>query len=1680
MSSSRHVATTDLVLRLEERAAASPDEIAVISPHETLTYRQLHTRANQLAHHLLTLGAGPEVVIGVHTATSTTAITAFLATLKTQAIYLPLDDQHPTERLAHMARDANAHLILCDNHTTPRAQALNRPTVNLDTTDTTTHPTTPPPRAHLPNPLMYIVYTSGSTGTPKGITAPQSTMANAIDALLSRSTRPMPSPQLTSIGFDVALWEIFCTLLVGGPLVLVDQEDKRDLTRLLDVLRREQVGRVYLSPALLQQLAHAWELQSSGVPLPLKELMVSGEALRITPSIRRFLAEAMDGAVLENQYGPSETHMATALRLEGDVSHWPEQPSIGFASPGVTVRLLDEGLRPVPDGVAGEIYIAGPGLARGYTNPHLTAQRFVADPYNPTPGSRMYRTGDLARKTPNGELHFLGRTDHQIKIRGYRIEPAEIEIALTHHPHITQAHITTHTTAHDSTTHLVAYIVTNTPIPPSTEELRHHLTQHLPPYMLPTTYITLDTLPLNANGKIDHTQLPPPTLDRTNLETPYTPPQTPQETLIHTIWTELLPTQTIGTHDNFFTLGGHSLTATQLASRLTKTFDTPIPVRTIFENPTITQLAQAIGTETVRRSNASSRITPGHGPAVSFAQRRLWFLDRLVQDPTVYNAPTLWRIDGPLSVTVLSETLREIWARHDALRVTFEDVEGEPAQRITAPSRVPLPVTDLSRYSPSEALSQVHQIAEKEARLPFDLTLGPLMRARLMRVDADQHFLLLVFHHTVIDAWSMTVLWREFSEIYTAFADGRPSPLQPLPVQYADYAAWQRSWLTGDEAADQLRFWQGLLKDAPLFTDLPTDHPRPAVPTGAGAHVAVDVPQSTVAKLRHLAAESGATLFMVLLAAYQVTLSRYAGTDDVVIGVPMANRTQRETDGLIGFFVNSLPLRLRRGERQTFRELVGAVREVALDAHQNQQIPFELLVDKLVDERDLSRNPLFQVWFDLDSAPQPSMPAGLRIASEPPAFDTTRFDLEMLLEERDGCVRGMLRYSTDLFESRTIHGFTDQFLQLVDEVTTAPDRPVSDLGRPEPEQLRQSLVAGIVSEDPAPPIDDLVLRLEERAAASPDEIAVISPHETLTYRQLHTRANQLAHHLLTLGAGPEVVIGVHTATSTTAITAFLATLKTQAIYLPLDDQHPTERLAHMARDANAHLILCDNHTTPRAQALNRPTVNLDTTDTTTHPITPPPRAHLPNPLMYIVYTSGSTGTPKGIAVSTGTIANLSAWKLHTGLRSDRCLQLSSVGFDVSLQEIVITWLSGGRVVLVDREDKQDLTRLLDLLRREQVGRIYLSPALLQQLAHTWAERPVRLPLVEIIAGGEVLQLTPPIRRLLEHVGDVMLENQYGPSETFHATSLQMTGDSASWPDNPSIGRPISAMRVYVLDEGLRPVPDGVAGEIYIAGPGLARGYTNPHLTAQRFVADPYNPTPGSRMYRTGDLARKTPNGELHFLGRTDHQIKIRGYRIEPAEIEIALTHHPHITQAHITTHTTAHDSTTHLVAYIVTNTPIPPSTEELRHHLTQHLPPYMLPTTYITLDTLPLNANGKIDHTQLPPPTLDRTNLETPYTPPQTPQETLIHTIWTELLPTQTIGTHDNFFTLGGHSLTATQLASRLTKTFDTPIPVRTIFENPTITQLAQAITDLIVADVQRLSADEVKSLISLEGSDEQ
>jgi amino acid adenylation domain-containing protein len=1505
--------------RFEAAAAAAPDTPALAWRGTTLSYGALDRRADAVAAALRARGVGPEVRVGVLLGRTPDAVAALLGVLKAGGAYLPLDPALPADRLAWMVADSGARVVVTSTELLPVLPAGAAETLVLDAPGALLPPADAPREEPHPDSLAYVLYTSGSTGRPKGVAVPHAALAWFVDSACRWPgvTRDDVVLATTTFSFDVSVLELFGALAAGARIELAERDEVTDGERLL--------ARIHAAaPTLIQGTPTAWRmlLHAGWRGGPRVRAYCAGEAM--TPDLARALTERTGQAW--NLYGPTEaTVYATGLRLAGDET---APVPIGRPLAGAEAYVLDDGLRPLAAGEAGELYVGGRGVARGYLGrPALTAERFVPDPHG-APGARMYRTGDRARARRDGALEYLGRADDQVKVRGYRVEPGEIEAALEAHPGVRQAVVAARADA-SGENRLAAYVVASDDAAPSAAGLREHLRARLPEYMVPSSFVRMDALPRTGSGKVDRRALPAPesapsldgVADAVEMD------GTAGE--VAAAWREVLGVAAVGADENFWDLGGHSLLAMLVLSRIRQRLGVELPVRALFDAPTVEALAARV--DAARHALPSApqpplgAVRPGRAP-LSFAQERLWFLHQMEPESPFYNIPFAVRLAGALSVDALRGALAEIVRRHEALRTTFRaDAAGSWQVVHPAPAHFDLSVADLRALPPEWTEGETLRLMADEAEHPFDLRRDLMLRALLIRVTEREHVLVLNLHHVAGDGWSIGVLFRELAALYGALRGGAPSPLVPLPLQYADFAAWQRAWLRDDVLDAQLAYWRGRLEGAPAVLELPADRARPAVQSHRGEVHAFDVPPALTARLRALARGADATLFMVLLAAFDLLIHRLSGLEDVVVGSPVAGRVRAETEGMIGFFVNTMALRTDLSGDPTFHELVARVRETTLEAYAHQDLPFERVVAELHPERTLSHNPLFQVAFalqNMDVAPV-DLP-GLTLRLEDVDSGTSKFDMFLEMRERDGRLRGSLEYATDLWEPASIDRMAGLFLQLLEAVAAHPHRHVSGAELVDEVERRSLTLRWSGHASTYPRESTIHAEFARVAEARPDAAALAWDGGAMTYGELHARSSRLANHLRRLGVGVEEPVAVVLERGPELVVSLLGILKAGGAYVPVNAAYPRERMRMMLDDCGARVLVTRQGLADALPEHPLRAVLVDgDQDAIAGECDGDPRVECAaEGAAYVLYTSGSTGRPKGVVVPHRAVLRLVLDADYAELGVDGVmLQLAPATFDASTLELWGPLLNGGRLAIYPPE-LPTMEALGAFIARHGVTTAWLTAGLFHQMVD--AELSALGGLRQLLAGGDVLSV-PHVRRVLEAHPALRLVNGYGPTEnTTFSTCHTVRADDAERAAIP-IGRPIADTTAYVLDAHLRHVPVDVPGQLHVGGDGLARGYLRaPALTASRYLPDPLSRTPGARMYRTGDRARWRPDGTLEFLGRIDQQVKIRGYRIEPGEVESVLERHSAVATAVVQVREDA-PGDRRLVAYVV---PAPPDAPE--------------------------------------------------------------------------------------------------------------------------------------------------------
>jgi amino acid adenylation domain-containing protein len=1632
----------------EEAAANSAHSIAVVCGEDQISYGELNRRANRLAHYLRERGVGPETIVGLCCSRSAEMIVGLLGILKAGGAYVGLDPALPQERLSFLMEDSGVGILITQASLLkklPMHRAKVVVCLDSDWDRIALAPAENPAVLLSPENLAQVIYTSGSTGRPKGVAGTHQNVFSYVQAMFP-VLKPFHSctfAMLHNLSVDAPITFLWASLCTGGCLHILVDDGLADPAALCAYFVRHKIDYFKVAPSYLQVLLAA----NSRDIIPEHLLLVGGE-MSHWGLVRRVLSLNRECAYV-NHYGPTETTCGVATYQALDESGLADGQGVPIGRPlsNSSLYTTDKNLELVPMGVAGDLLIGGEGLARGYLNrPAETAERFIPDPFSHAAGMRLYRSGDMTRWLGDGHLEFLGRRDTQVKIRGYRIELGEVDVVMVQHPDVVEAVTVMHDEGNGDP-RLVVYLVSRGESKPASE-WRSYLRSRLPEWMVPSLFVSMEKLPRTPQGKIHHAALPAPVVNEApGNDGEQSAVTTVTEDLIGNIWCALLNQERIGVDENFFELGGHSLLATQVITRVREAFRVELPLRTLFENPTVAGLAgqvekargrnEAVAVATMVRASRERELP------LSFAQQRLWFIDQLEPGSTVYNIPFGVRLSGELNREALLWSLGEIVRRHEVLRTRFPEREGVPVQEIREEWRPEIEEIDLRGLSERE--EEARRQAQEEADDPFDLGRGPLLRVKLLRLEEQEHVLLVTVHHIVSDGWSRSVMVREMTALYQAYQEGRPSPLGEMELQYADYAVWQREWLQGEVMAEQLGYWRRQLAGIEAL-ELPVDHARKGLGKQDGGVVEWELSEELSQELKELSRREGATLFMTLLAVFQLLLSRHSGQKDVAVGTPIAGRRWQETEGMIGFFVNTLVLRSEIEGRVGFRELLKQVRETTLQAYEHQDVPFEKLVEELQPERDLTQTPLFQVSFTLQNAPGAALELPrLKLSAMSGGTAQEKFELSLVVAEWDERIRGSLGYRTALFEESSIRRLLSHFQNLLTEIAGGSQKPVFELPMLSETEQTQVLTEWNQAQKKYPLDKGLHDLFEEQVRKTPEAVAVVYEESHLTYEELNRSANQLARYLKKKQVGPEVRVGLCLKRSVEMIVGLLGILKAGGAYVPLDPEYPAERLKFMLEESQAAALLTQEEILQKTGLSFHGQVVLWRQEWAA--IQQQSGEDLascvdPENLAYLIYTSGSSGRPKAVGIRHGSAVVLVRWSQEAFSEEETAglMASTSICFDLSVFEIFVPLSRGGRVLVVD-----NLLRLGEMLGRETVTLVNTVPSAMAELVGMEAI-PASVRVVAL--AGEPLSRTL-VTQIYDQATVERVFNLYGPSEdTTYSTFEWMNQDERD--EAVSIGRPIANTSIYVLNENYELAPVGVTGELYLGGDGLARGYLNrPGMTAEKFIPDGFSAERGKRLYRTGDLARWSANGKLEFLGRKDGQVKLRGYRIELGEIESVLSRHAAVREAVVAVYGQGGGNEDRkLIAYVVKMDPESTPTRELQEHLRQWLPEYMVPSVFHWLDRLPRTPGGKIDRRALPAPTAHSLHRHGEALPPRDSLEAHLKQIYEDMMSIAKLGIRDDIFRMGAHSLLAVAIAVRLSRSYG-KIPVRAIFENPTIEFMA-------------------------------
>ncbi len=1642
---------------IEKNAAEIPGKTAVKYENSILTYSGLNNEANRLAYELIK-NVKPEDKVAVYLERSIDIFPAVLGVMKSGAAYLPMDTLYPAERIQFMLKDSDAKVIVTNRKSAKSLPQNNLDKIFIDDLGSAV--------SSLPNPkvnineenLVYTIYTSGSTGTAKGVGITHRNLLNIYlsweeDYKLKEEVNV--HLQMANFTFDVFTGDFVRALCSGGMLVAAPRDILLDGKELFNLIQTEQIKIAEFVPAVLRNLINY--LAENGKTLSSINTLIAGSDVWYVNEYKKFKTYLNSGTRVINSFGLTECTIDSSFYESEDINlHNDFVIPIGKSFANTSLLILDENFNLVPPGVKGELFITGTGIARGYlNNPAMTAEKFLPNSFGDLHGERIYRTGDAAKYLKDGNVEFIGRIDNQIKIRGFRVELGEIEAELIKLPGIKSAVVTV--VYSNNIQKLAAYVIAgNSEL--DRFSLREQLLARLPEYMIPSAFVVLEKFPLSSNGKIDRKLLPPPDSDELQgeLENLYVAPKNSLEENITAIWKDVLDIDGIGIRHNFFVIGGHSLLATQIISRIKDEYNIELPLRKLFEDPTIEGLAKEV--QKIMHEKNKIEIMPitaiqnKENIPLSFAQQRIWFLNEMEPGSPYYNIPDAFKLYGKLDVPILRESIILISERHELLRTAIINVNGKPQQKIFDKVEMDLPLFDLSVLNKEDAEYEAERITAKEALHSFDLAEPPLFKVTLLKIAEDEFIISFIAHHIIFDDWSSRVFISELSVIYDSLSNGKIPPLRPLKIQYGDFAAWQRNWLKGEVLQNKLNYWKENLKDVPPLLEFPYDHPRPPVQTFNGKYKTFEISKSVTKEIYSLAKNENVTLFMLILAAFDLLLYKYSNQKILSVGTPIANRRSSELEKLIGLFVNTLVLKSEVNVDYTFKQLLRQIKETTLAAYEHQDVPFELVVDTVQPERNLSYSPLFQVMLVFQNTPPQKININSNLTLRPFALHsgTSKFDLTLFIIEDEENLRGAFEYNADLFEPDTIDRMIHRFENILTTVTDNKNILVKNISLVSDSESNDLLKEYNQTENIERLRDYVHKEFENTAIKFADSTALKFNSESISFSELNSKANQLAHYLIELGAGPETIIGVSLKRSFNLVVTLFAILKSGAAYLPLDASYPEDRINYMIDDSKLKMIITEENLSAKFKPVNEikiivldsiknelaeqkydnPTVKLDEEN-----------------IAYVIYTSGSTGKPKGTLITHKGFKNYLSWCLfaypvHIGNGS---LLHSTIAFDATVTSIFPSLLAGKTIFITEEND--EIETLGNTLKEiNNFSLIKITPAHLKLLTAQLNENELKNVSRSFVIGGENL-LYSDIELLQKAAPDTLLFNEYGPTETVVGCVVYEASKSSGNGSVP-IGKIIPNTSIYILNKELKPVPKGLSGELYISGEGVARGYlNNPELTAERFIPNPFSNEMGNRMYKTGDIVKLRNDVNLEFLGRADDQIKLKGFRIELSEIEKAIISHESIKDAKVIKKTET-NGTARLAAFYTTNIP-EAEVPGLKDFLKKNLPDFMLPSSLIKVEKFPLTANGKIDTKKLEDFDVIEKRGKGETVKPSTEMEVKLLQIWKDVLSVENIGVEDNFFELGGDSILTIQIVSRANQIGFNLTP-KDIFKFPTIAELAK------------------------------
>ncbi len=1621
----------------EEQVLKTPDNTAVVFEGEELSYSALNGQANRLANYLRNKGVQAETLVPLYIERGIDMMVGMLGIMKAGGAYVPIDTDFPEERISYMLQDTAASIIVTSNNSRSKLPATNIEVISIECVKN--QPIDELPEKVLPNNLAYVIYTSGSTGAPKGVMIEHRNLVDYTNGLIDKTgiSECKSFALVSTIATDLGNTVIYSALATGGALHLFTKESVSNIEYLHRYFATHKIDCLKIVPSHWKVLNMQNELL-----LPEKLIIFGGEALpeKVVEDIRAVGTQCR----IVNHYGPTETTIGKLLHIVEPDARYEYTVPIGKPFSNTKVLVLTKNLKLCPIGVPGQLYITGDGVARGYlNNPELTKEKFIPNPFSKSGYSVMYGTGDLVKYLPDGNISFIGRVDNQVKIRGYRIELGEIENIL-HQCNLVSQVVVLAREDKQGNKQLVGYIVPEGDY--DRDSILSYLKQKLPDYMIPAVMMELESFPLTANGKIDRNALPDPDAGEL-LSNQYVAPASDAEAKMATIWQDVLEEDRVGINDDFFVLGGHSLLAVRLVSAIRKAFVVEMPISDIFDYPTVRLLAAQVQqlSETILLTPIKPEPRPSNIP-LSFSQERLWFIDRL-EGSVQYHRPAIIKLKGILNNQALNQAFGSVVSRHEILRTVYIESEGQALQVIKEEGEFVLQYIEGASYLNNQQGLQLQ--IEQLIKAPFNLAADDMMRAAVINLSAEEHILVITMHHIASDGWSTSIFVKEILELYAASVENRPPDLLPLPIQYADFSIWQRSQLQGDVLQKKIEYWKNKLQGAePL--ELPTDHIRPAIQSRRGAVVSFKIDKDLSGKLQELSSQQNATIFMTLLAAFKVLLYRYSGQEDIIVGTPNAGRQHQELEGLIGFFINTLVLRNEVKGDHSFVELLRQVKGTMMGAYENQEVPFEKVVDVVGQPRDRSRNPLFQVMFILQNTPEvPELRLGeIQLSVEGSYKHTTSlFDLTFTIMETPNGLQGAVEYCTALYNEQTVLQMTAHFKELLASIVAHPQQKIGGLQMLE--KVEQNHLLFDFNKNVIYPDNFNIIDLfEQQVAKTPAATAIIFEDRKLSYFELNERANQFAHYLLMKGLKKQQLVPICMDRSLQMIVGIWGILKAGGAYVPIDPAYPQERMEFILKDTASTLVVTDS------QGILLPAlkdnkdnvcIECDWLLIADQPGSKAPRNITGDDLCYVIYTSGSTGKPKGVMIMHKGLAASTLSRRDQYQNMGSVFMVPSFAFDSSVAVIFGTHITGGTIVLCKNLEVKDADVVKRLLTQTQTilcvpsyYRFLLDEGLVQNSS-----------LCNVILAGEKLE-EQLVSQHYKQTKNIALYNEYGPTEgTVWATVASITEDSSL----VTIGTPVNSVFVYILDNNLQLVPTGVTGEICVGGVQVAKGYLNlPSLTEEKFIANPFSQTEGERMYKTGDLGRWLPGGKIEYLLRKDDQVKINGYRIELGEIESVLQHSGLVSEAVILVKSDVAGNK-RLVGYVVPKEFF--EKDIIRLYLKARLPEYMVPTSWVVLEALPLTHNGKIDKKALPEPTLN--DLSNEYIAPTNELETKLANIWSEILQIDQVGVNDNFFELGGHSLLAIRLVSAIRGKLDLTLTINDIFIYPTIAAFANNVIEKVI-----------------------